>query len=104
MLHSSSIYSSFHFYADSSMFSFFHFYILLNHPIITFVQVVDAIDSFSSCLDAIEHIKDSISGDHRTIVFQGSCSGSSVQVQNILREPFHTLSLGESITSRGIKS
>lgn len=35
--------------------------------------VVDAIDSFSNCRDVIEHIKDSISGDHRTIVFQGSC-------------------------------
>lgn len=66
--------------------------------------VVDAIDSFSNCLDVIEHIKDSIPGDHRTIVFQGSCSGSSVQVQNILREPFHTLSFGESINSRGIGS
>lgn len=60
--------------------------------------VVDGMDSLSNCHDVIKSIKDSISGKHRTVVFQGCWRGSSVlAAKNILTEPFHTLSLDESI-------
>ncbi|KAK9674308.1 hypothetical protein RND81_12G225000 [Saponaria officinalis] len=61
--------------------------------------VVDAMDSLSNCLDTVKCIRDSISGNARTVVFQGSGSGFSsqaVQLQSIIREPVDTLSVDDT--------
>ncbi|KAF5729437.1 ATP-dependent RNA helicase DBP3 [Tripterygium wilfordii] len=65
--------------------------------------VVDGIEAFceSSCLDAIQTIKQSISGNPLTLVFNDCSNSTSIPaLQNLLSEPVSRLSLSGSFFSQ----